>query len=160
MKHLSDLSLSFKSLSTCLILTLLIGYAVSIVQIYNRSQFDLKKTVLHYRGDENDSTGFSLPATFATLLSVSHVHTLSQPFIFGSIGFVFCLARWSERKKALLIILGFSGSLISNLAPWLIRYVSGLMVWLLPASQVMIATSLIVMSAISLYQMWFPQKNQ
>ncbi len=151
---LGNFSFSAKTLATCLIVTLLIGYAVSLFQIYDRSHFSLKETIQYYRGDERGDDSLLLPQSFATMLSVAHVHTFSQPFIFGSIGLIFIFSSLTEKKKALVIILGFLGSLISNATPWLIRYAGTGAVVLYPLSQLVIAISLITMSFISLKEMW------
>ena len=39
----------FKVLATCLILALLTGYGVSLLQVFDRSHFDMMKTVAYYR---------------------------------------------------------------------------------------------------------------
>lgn len=151
---LSRLSLSLKTLSVALIITLMIGYAVSLIQVYHRSHFDLNKTVKYYRGDNLESESLMLPQSFATMLSIAHVHSFSQPFIFGAIGFIFAFSSLSQRKKSFLIALGFLGSLVSNMAPWLIRYSFPSSVILFPISQIMIAVSLLVMSGVSLRELW------
>lgn len=153
-QKLRNLSLSAKTLAACLIITLLIGYAVSLVQIYDRSHFNLKQTIQYYRGDEKGEDSLLVPQSFATMLSIAHVHTFSQPFIFGSIGLIFVFSGMTEKKKALLIMLGFLGSLISNLTPWLIRYTATGAVVLFPLSQIFIAVSLVIMSAVSLKEIW------
>lgn len=147
--------LSLKVLATCLIITLLIGYFVSLAQVFNRSHFNIKQSVLYYRGDESgDANSIDLPQSFQTMLSVAHVHSFSQPFIFGSLGFIFVFTRFTEKKKAALIALGFFGTILSNLAPWLVRYLSSGMVFFLPVSQIMIALSILSMSFLSLREMW------
>lgn len=152
-QKLRNLPLSAKTLATCLIITLLIGYAVSLVQIYDRSHFNLKQTIQYYRGDEKGEDSLLMPQSFATMLSIAHVHTFSQPFIFGSIGLIFIFSSLSERKKSGLILIGFLGSLISNLTPWLISYAGAGTVVLYPLSQIFIGLSLVAMSAVSLKEM-------
>lgn len=148
------LSLSLKTLAVALIFMLMIGYAVSLIQVYHRSHFDLNQTVKYYRGDSSENESLMLPQSFTTMLSIAHVHSFSQPFIFGAIGFIFAFSSLSQRKKSFLIALGFLGSLVSNMAPWLIRYTVPASVFLFPLSQIMIAVSLIVMSGVSLKELW------
>ncbi len=152
---LSNLSSSLKTLATGIILTLLLGYAISILQVYDRSHhFDMKKTIQYYRGDELGEESIMLPQTFSSLLSVAHVHSLSQPFIFACLGFIFAFSSMSEKNKARFIALGFVGITLSNLTPWLIRYVAGWFVFLFPLSQVMVCISLMILSFVSLKEIW------
>ncbi len=141
--------------ATCFIVTLLLGYLIAVLQIYDRSHFDMQKTVQYYRGEESkDPNSIFMPQSFTSMLSVSHVHTLSQPLMFGLLALIFSFSILSEKTKAVFIILGFSGSVLSNLAPWLIRYVAGGNVTLLPISQTMMMLSLMVMGIISIKEMW------
>lgn len=151
-------SFSLKTVATCAIFTILMGYTVSLVQIYNRTSYDLSRAVEYYRGDETGENVMKLPQTFTTMLSISHVHTLSQPLMFALLGFIFSFSALSERKKAFFIILAFSGSVASNSTPWLIRYVQAPFVWLFPLSQAAIFVSMMVMSWTSLKGMWSHQK--
>jgi len=140
---------------TCLILTILCGYAVAILQVYSRSHFDMQKTVQYYRGDESgDPDNVLLPQNFTTILSVTHVHTLSQPLMFGAIALIFAFSAMNEKRKAFWIITFFLGSFLSNLSPWLVRYVSAQWVYLFPTSQIMIASGILTMSLSSLKEMW------
>lgn len=145
---------SGKVLATCFIVTLLFGYAVSLFQVYHRSGVVLSEVIAHYRGDETGADPLLLPQTFTTLLSVAHVHTFSQPLLFALLGLIFIFSSRSERWKSFLIVAGFAGSLLSNAAPWLIRYTHPQTVLLLPFSQVAIALSIVGMSYVSLRDMW------
>lgn len=161
LKRLSRWPLSFKIVATYFIITLLIGYFVSLVQVYERSHFDLSRVILYYRGEElPNEESILLPQNFATMLSVAHVHTLSQPLMFAIMGFIYAFSSHTEKKKSFFIALGFIGSLISNGSPWLIRYVTGGMVGFLPLSQLMIMFSLITMTFTSFRQLWFQKNDQ
>ena len=89
------------------------------------------------------------------MLSIAHVHTLSQPFMFACFGLIFAFTRVVNRAKNFFIILSFTGSLVSNATPWLIRYVSPQMVYLFPLSQFAILISVSVMALVPLQEMWF-----
>lgn len=147
---------ALKAWATCLIVTLMLGYGVALIKVYDHSQLDLKKVVAIYRGDElqSDPDSMVVPQSFASVLSVTHVHSMTQPFLFGLLGFVFCFSSMDEKKKATLITIGFAGTVISNCSPWLIKYLAGGFVYLLPLSQLMVAISLLSMSGISLKEMW------
>lgn len=151
---LSTFPVSLKVLATCFVLTLLLGYGVSLLQVYDRTHFEMAKTLLYYRGAEGGE-GVLVPPSFATLLSVAHVHTFSQPVMLFLLGLLFVFSRLSERQKVLFILLAFLGSVVSNAAPWLIRYGSPRMTILLPLSQLMLMGSFFVMSLVILYDLWF-----
>ncbi len=158
-KKLSEFVSPFKVLCTAYIITLLVGYAVSMLQIYDRSHFDLEQVVHYYRGDEStDENAVFLPQSFSTILSVSHVHTMSQPMLFSLLGFIFIFSTASNKTKNTLIILAFLGSLISNASAFFVRYGSGSFVFLFPLSQAMIAIGILGMSFRSLYELWFSKK--
>lgn len=152
---LSNLSPSLKVLVSCFVLTLLLAYSVALFRIFDHSRFDWEETVRYYRGAESgEEQEIYPPATFATLLSVSHVHTFSQPVMLGLMGFLFCLSRATEKWKAGFVLFSFTGSVVSNAAPWLIRYVSAPMVHLLPLSQFAMLGSFLVMSWTVLREVW------
>lgn len=151
---MNKMSLSLKTLATCVILTLLLGYLVAFLQIFDRSKMDIQHTIQYYRGDGLGDESILLPQTFSTLLSVTHVHSFSQPFIFGSLGFIFAFSSLTEKKKAFLIAIGFIGTVISNATPWLIRYTIPQTVYLFGVSQTMMSGSLLIMSWVSLKEIW------
>lgn len=154
--RLNRLSTSLKMLCTCYLLTILIGYGISLVQVFDRTQFDMAKTVLYYRGAETgDETGILLPQSFKTMLSVAHVHSMSQPMMFALIGLIFAFTSVAERTRIFFIVLLFAGSLVSNATPWLLRYSTPTAVWFFPLSQFAILVSVTVMTLVPLKEMWF-----
>ena len=149
---LGTLCPSLKVLVTCFILTLMAGYAVALLQVNERTRFDLAQTLLHYRGAEEG--GIHLPQSFGTLLSVSHVHTFSQPVMLVLVGLLFSLSRVTEKAKVIFILLSFAGSVLSNAAPWLIRYTDPRPAVLLPVSQMALFISFFVMAFVVLRDTW------
>lgn len=148
-----------KVLATSLITTLWIGYGVALLQIFDRTTYTLAKVLLYYRGEPGaDENSMHLPQSFTSLVSVAHVHSLSQPMMLALVGAIFVFSSATNRVKNFFIILAFAGSLISNAAPWLIRYVSAEAVFLLPLSQLFLAGSFLVMSVIPIRDMWFRKK--
>ena len=156
---LNQLSFSLKALATCTILTLLIGYGVAFLQIHGRTTFEMDKVVEYYRGaDEgSENAGLVLPQSFASLTSVSHVHTLSQPMMLGIMGFIFAFSAITEKSRAFFITLSFLGSVLSNATPWLVRYLAASWVYLFPVSQLCIFVALVFMGIRSLYDLWFSE---
>ncbi len=154
--RLSELSVALKTVITCYIGALFPGYFVALVQVYNRTQFDLTQTLLYYRGAESgsgDESALTGPS-FATLLSVAHVHTMSQPVMLALLCFVFALTYVSQKAKVIFILTAFLSSVASNLAPWLIRYVSRDMVLVFPLSQMFLMLSFFIMAFVILYDAW------
>ena len=144
-----------KLLITCFVLSLLMGYVIAILQIYNRTQFDVGHTIQYYRGVESANELEAIPGpSFATLLSVAHVHTLSQPVMLALMGLLFAMSYVTTKAKSLFIVLSFLCSWISNLSPFLIRYISKNFSILLPLSQMMLMLSFFIMAFVVLYDVW------
>jgi hypothetical protein len=144
---------SLKTLCICYILTILLGYGVSLLKVYDHSNgFNLSETATRYRGDP-DPDAMMPPQSYASLLSVAHVHSFSQPFMLALLGLIFVFSTHSQGLKSALILSAFVGSFISNLTPWLIRYLSAEAVYLYPLSQIMVAVGLLGMAFLSLKQL-------
>ncbi|MBI3540923.1 MAG: hypothetical protein HY073_02125 [Deltaproteobacteria bacterium] len=162
--RLQTLSLPLKVLITCFVGTLLLGYVAALLQVFDRTHFDMAHTLLYYRGAETgagtgEDAGLMLPPSFKTLLSVTHVHSLSQPVMFGLLGFLFTLSMVTDAAKVIFILLPFIGSVVSNLSPWLIRFGTKGMVILLPLSQLAMTSGFFVMSFVVLYDLWFRKEE-
>jgi hypothetical protein len=149
-------SLSIKVLVTCFTVTMLIGYGVAFLKIIQITGFppSLDQAALYYRGDPT-SEGLYLPQSYAALLSIAHVHALSQPIMFALIGLAFCFTSVGERLKTSLIVLSFAGLLVSNATPWLVRYGAGAYVFLFPLSQFLMAPIFLFMSVVVIYELWW-----
>jgi len=156
---LAKFPVPLKVLCTFFIMTILMGYMISIIQIYDRTQFNMEKTKTHYRGsDTEEEATIHVPQSFRTMLSITHVHSLSQPLMFALMGLILVFSFIPNKAKTLLISMAFSGSILSNSTSWLIKYGAGWLVWLFPISQVMIAISLLFTSIICLYEMWTKER--
>ena len=147
----------FKVLATSLIATIWVGYGVALLQIFDRTTYTLSKVLLYYRGEPGEDS-LNLPQSFTSMVSVAHVHSFSQPMLLALIGALFAFSSASNRTKNIFIVMAFTASLLSNAAPWLIRYVSPHAFFLLPLSQSMLAISFLVMSAVPLADMWLKKK--
>lgn len=152
---LSKLSAPFKTLITGLVLSLMVGYSVALVQVYHRTSFDSSKTVQYYRGVESENElEATPPPSFATLLSVAHVHSLSQPLMLTLMGFCFALSYVTDKAKVIFIALSYLSSFTSNLTPFLIRYVGKQFSVLLPLSQMILLFTFFIMAFVVLYDTW------
>src|SRR3989338_4078033 len=119
---LANLSPSLRVLIIFFVIAMFIGYGVALMKIYAISSFKMTEAVVHYRGDETAGAGIFLPQSYGAMLSIAHVHTLSQPLMFALVGLLFCLSSWKERTKAWIVSFSFIGILLGNLTPWLVRY--------------------------------------
>ena len=154
-KNLKSLSSSQKIVVTCFVVTIMLGYLVAVMKIFDHNHLDLEKTLIYYRGAETgEDVGIILPPSFSTLLSVAHNHMFSQPVMLFLMGILFTFTYMSQKSKSLFILLSFVGSLLSNASPWLIRYVSSKTVMLLPFSQMLMMSSFFVMGFVVLYDIW------
>ncbi len=155
MIKLHSLPASLKVLITAFCLSIAMGYGVACLQIFSRTGFSVQDAARHYHGGltEQEQEIYT-PPSFNTLLAVSHVHTFSQPVMLGLLGLIFALTYLPEGVKVLFILLSFMGSLGSNLAPWLIRYVSPHWTFLLPLTQLLVMGSFFLMLFVILYDVW------
>ena len=153
--QISQLSLSLKVLTTCFIVTMFIGYGIALLKIIQISGIDINfdQVQTYYNGDEA-SEGIFLPQSYEALLSVVHVHSLSQPLMFALMALAFCFTSLREKIKAGLITLSFIGMLMGNATPWLIRYVEASLVYLFPISQLMMGPIFFFMGLMVLYESW------
>lgn len=155
MVRLNQLSPSLKIVITCFVVWIAVGFCVASLQIFARTGFRAEQAARHYHGGLTaEEREIHTPPTFETLLSVSHVHTFSQPVMLGLMGLLLALTYVSEAAKILLILLSFVGSLVSNATPWLIRYISPHWTFLLPLSNLLMMGTFFVMAGVILYDVW------
>lgn len=152
--RLGKASFSLKTLVTCCVLGLAVGYGVSLLQVYNRSHFKKEDTLRHYRGDAEDA-GLMPPQSDTAMISVAHVHTFSQPAALGMMGLMLVFTGMRERRKAFWIVLSFAGSLAKNGSPWLVRDVSPGFVYLMYAGGAAMFLCFAVMAVAVLKETWF-----
>lgn len=150
---LSTLPLSLKVIATCFVLAVGIGYGVAMLQVFNRTGLEVGKTVIHYRGSPDDAT-MSVPQSYPTMLSITHVHSFSQPLVIGLVAFLFALTHLAERSKIFWTLVSFLGSLTSNAGPWLIRYGAPQFVSLLYFSGSAMILGFLVMAFFVLGDLW------
>ncbi len=156
---LSLLPISAKILVTCVVATLALGYSVSLLQVGNRGSFDSEKTIRHFRGSENPAESeVYVPQSDASMISVAHVHSFSQPVVLAIMGFLFVLTAAAEFTKGFWILLSFLGSVSMNLSPWLIRDVSPSFVYGLYFGGAVMLGAFCVMAVRILYDLWMKKE--
>ncbi|MDO8461613.1 MAG: hypothetical protein Q7S98_02000 [Deltaproteobacteria bacterium] len=157
---LNGQSVPFKVVVTCFLVLQLIGFGVAIVQIHDRTAFSVEKTILHYRGAESEAEKeMFLPQSYRSLLSVAHVHTMSQPLILFLIGLLFVFSSLKDGMKIFFVLLSFGSCLLSNLSPWLLRYVSAKTAIFFPLSSALMIGTFLFMAAFILYDLWREEES-
>lgn len=157
-KKLLSLSLwpySLKVLASLYLLLILMGYGVALGKIYDLSNLKLS-TVQTLYGPENHENldELIIPQSFKSMLSVTHVHSLSQPMMLALAGLILVFSTRSEKTKTILIVMMLGGSLISNVSPWLVRCIHANLAGLLPFSQISIGLGLALTSIFSFQELW------
>jgi len=145
---------SLKILITVFVLSLAVGYSISLLQVFNRTGVQPAQTVRHYRGADSQEGALFLPQSYGTLLSVSHVHSFSQPVVLGLLCLLFALTGSSERAKIIWILVSFFGSFTSLAGPWLVRYLASGTVYLLYVGGTAMFVSFAVMFVGILREVW------
>jgi len=145
--------LYLKILTTAFLVALTFGYGISLFQIRTRTGFGSEGAIRHYRGSDTEE-GIFVPQSTGTMVSVAHVHSLSQPVVVGLVGFLFLFTGVSEGWKIFWVLVPFAGSLFSNLSPWLIRDVSSQFVSLLYLSGLSMFLGFLVMASTVLRETW------
>lgn len=157
---LNGQSLPFKMVVTGFLFLQFIGFGVAILQVHDRTAFNIEKTILHYRGTEEESQKeLFLPPDYRELLSVAHVHTMSQPLILFLVGFLFVFSSLKDGMKLFFILLSFGSCLLSNLSPWLLRYVSARTAIFFPLSSALMIGTFLFMAAFILYDLWREEED-
>ena len=103
-------------------LCLLIGFAVALLQVFHKTQFDLDKVIVDYRGSPNPDL-MAVPKSFGQILQNTHAHALSVPLVYFLLSWFFLATQATTRVKSTLITLLFISFLVDYSALWLLRYV-------------------------------------
>lgn len=156
--RLSRAPISLRVLVTCFILALSLAYGVALLQINNRSEFKMERAISHFRGAPEEIDELRMPQSNATMISVAHVHSFSQPALLGLMGLLLVFTGLSEKKKIFWILASFFGSLMTNVSPWLIRDVSPRFVFLIYVAGVMMFLSFAVMAVVVMAELWTRKK--
>ena len=157
-KKLLPLSLwpySLKVLASLYLFLILIGYGVALVKIYDLSHFNLSTVQILYGPESHENLDeLIIPQSFKSMLSVTHVHALSQPMMLALAGLILVFSTRSEKTKTIVIVMILGGALMSNVSPWLVRYIHLNFIGLLPFSQILIGLGLVLTSVFSFQELW------
>ena len=157
-KKLLPLSLwpySLKVLASLYLFLILIGYGVALVKIYDLSHFNLSTVQTLYGPESHENLDeLIIPQSFKSMLSVTHVHALPQPMMLALAGLILVFSTRSEKTKTIVIVMILGGALMSNVSPWLVRYIHLNFIGLLPFSQILIGLGLVLTSVFSFQELW------
>ena len=150
-----------------------IAFFVSCANFYERTNFSLKKTAHHYRGNEeildeeseyeyNEDLlqeGFFFPKTYREILEITHVHAFTIPLVSFVMSRIFSMTLIREWIKISIYSLTFTGTLMNLSGPWLIRFKSNVFTASLTASYYILGFCFVFLMALPLYEMWFKPKE-
>lgn len=159
-KKLVTAEWSSKVIITLFLISVLFGYAVSLMDVYDKMGTTIQERVLRYRGQEEGEDAASdelyFPMSFSQLVDLTHVHAFSLPMLMFIVGHIFqyLTTSFSQRNKVIVLTVSFAAMLGFMLGPWLIRYVSGVFAWPLMLSNILMGLGLLIMLTVPLYEMW------
>jgi hypothetical protein len=84
---------------------------------------------VYYRGGDTADV-MSFAKTFGQLLEITHAHAFVMGLVFLVLAHLFLSTGFSARFKVGALVLGFGGTMLGVLSPWLVRYVAGGFAWL------------------------------
>jgi hypothetical protein len=93
------------------------------------------------------------------LIQTSHTHLFGQTLIAGLLGLIFLLASVREGLKVLIVALPFVGTLMDIGGMWLTRFAWPSLSVLVIAGGSLFALGYALITAISLYELWFRKET-
>ncbi|MBX7221343.1 MAG: hypothetical protein K1Y36_15445 [Blastocatellia bacterium] len=94
--------------------------------------------------------------TFSSLLDITHPHLFEMPLIMFVLAHFLMRTRVREWLKLTTYVTAFGGVLLFIATPWLVRYVSVKMGFLLYVGAVAIGATSLIMVVIPIWDMWRP----
>lgn len=153
--QLRNVSLESKLAYSAFLLMMLPGVASLVAISVGRTGFNAQAIAAYYRGTDDE---MSFPKTFWQLVETSHFHLFIIPVVALILSHLLLGTHASRRLRLGLIVSTFSGALLDVSGPWLVRYVSAFMAWLLLVGWVMLGASLFTIVVVTLVSMWGPER--
>lgn len=147
--------LSEKVFWTALLLTLSVGYAFALAQIFVTAGITPSSILQHYQGNEEEMM-FGL--SFKQLIKLSHIHMLGMPLIVAPTAWLYVEGKWGESWKSLVIGLTFAGMVLDISSWWGVRYVGAPALPFLFAGGAFMAGGFGLMTAQNLIALWRRQQ--
>jgi hypothetical protein len=151
---LRAIPLSLKILITCFLLVMVLGYAIALVNTYDKMGRGYEGIVTHIRGS---AEGLAFPKEFSELVELSHSHLFGMSIMYIILGFILTLTSLREVYKGGIIALAFISLFFYNLSFWLIRYGAPFFAYLLIFSNLLLALSFLVFVFIPLLEILCPE---
>lgn len=137
---------------TALLLYLLFGL-VTIVAIESlKTGWTPQGVSDYYRGNEQK---FMFEKTPLEMLEVTHMHLFSVPVVFFILAHAFSMTTLSEKIRLRVVGAAFASVFFSIGSPWLIRFGSAGLSGFKVAADLVLATTLVIMTVYPIYEMWW-----
>lgn len=89
------------------------------------------------------------------LIQTSHTHLFSQTLVAGLLGLIFLGTSVRERTKSLVVALPFVGTVVDIGGMWVTRFASPSLSFLVVAGGTLFALGYVLITALSLRDLWF-----
>lgn len=93
------------------------------------------------------------------LIQTSHTHLFGQTLIAGLLGLIFLFARLGDVTKAVLVSLPFVGTILDIGGMWLTRFVSPSLAPVVLVGGSMFGLGYVLITCISLYDLWLRKER-
>ena len=143
---------AYRTLLICILLSMLIGYLLTLLQVYEHTGFSASQVILNYRGSPNPDL-MAIAKPYREVLQNTHAHIFSVPLLYFILGAIFLGAGLSVVLKQTLIVLLFSGHVLEYTALWLLRYVHEDYIWLCFGAHGLTGSIFFIMIVINLIEL-------
>lgn len=96
----------------------------------------------------------SSPRPFAELAEITHIHLVGGSLLLFLLCHLLSVCDVSERLRTSLYLAAFLGFILTFSSPWLIVYVHSGFSWMFGPAILLFITSLFVLIAVPLWEMW------
>ena len=150
-------SLTIRLLATAFYLAMAAGYVVAMANAKVKTGGTVEGLIRHYRGADD---GSAYPKTPAELIEVAHAHGFSVPIMYLVLGGLFLGTEVREAWKRWWVLAPFSGVLIDQVVPWLVRYHAPQWAWVMVAGHGLAAVAFLVRIGVPVYEMWIVPRRR
>lgn len=155
--RLANANASTKVLLTLFLVTVLLGLGVALLQYHERaggfSDRSAREWVLG-NDDDPDATRIMAEKSFGELVAITHEHAFSVPILVFVVLHLVALTAIGERAKIVLYIVGFTATIATFGAPWLVQYHGTGWTWLLRWAGLVMTAVLALSACLCLWELW------
>jgi hypothetical protein len=142
----------FKWAITLYLLLTCLGFGVAALISRDRYDWDHDKTVVFYRGNEEQ---MAYPKTYGELIQTAHVHSFTMPLVFLMIWLGLSALPLRRGFQITVMLGGALAILLYNGAPFFVRYLSASYVWLFTIGGVGLFIFYYLPALLILWEIWF-----